>query len=200
VVRLGRPANIQSTLWNYTLDALIQKTYKYAECKQILDNAVDKYDQLVLKFNNSQTATSVQSPTTSSSSSSETVSSATDSVVTGLGASSSSYGSGNNTILGTALSYARKDIHSAKQMIKEREEEFAEEVLLQADVVVCTCVGAGSETLKNFVKRYGIDYEIVLIDEAAQVIHIYVLLSILITFVVYYLLFYFFYLVYVMEM
>ena len=41
VVRLGRPANVQSYLWNYTMDALLQKETDWIFAKQRLDDSLE---------------------------------------------------------------------------------------------------------------------------------------------------------------
>lgn len=46
VVRLGRPVNVKSNLWNYTLDALLQKEPDWLTAKQRLDEAFEDYHEI----------------------------------------------------------------------------------------------------------------------------------------------------------
>ena len=171
-MRLGRPANIQSDLWNYTLDALIQKTPKYKECQQVLDNAVERYNQLLVQYEQQQQQQRYSASVNNTNINIDSNHTATNTNINHSTTTTTTATTPSNNITEVMLSYARKDIHSAKQVLRDREDEFAEQVLLQADVVVCTCVGAGSEVLKKFVHTYGIEYDTVLMDEAAQVSHV----------------------------
>ena len=119
VVRLGRPANVRSVLWDYTLDALLQKEPQWIEARKYLDEAVDDY--LMLK----QTGVS-------------------------------------------DLSAAQRQLGEARKQYDAVESKCTTKILSSVDVVVSTCIGAGSETLRSFVGSEGVRFSTVLIDEAAQ--------------------------------
>jgi len=119
VVRLGRPANVRSVLWDYTLDALLQKEPQWIEARKYLDEAVEDY--LMLKR-------------------------------TGV----------------SDLSAAQRQLGEARKQYDAVESKCTTKILSSVDVVVSTCIGAGSETLRSFVGSEGIRFSTVLIDEAAQ--------------------------------
>lgn len=120
VVRLGRPANVRSVLWNHTLDARLQKEPQWVEARRQLDEAVDEY--LAAK---QQTG-------------------------------------------GADLSGAQRYLGEARKRYDIVEAKCTTKILSSVDVVVSTCIGAGSETLRSFVASEGIHFNTVLIDEAAQ--------------------------------
>jgi len=121
VVRIGRPVNIHTSLWNYTLDCLLDNEYEYKIAKQNLN--------LAFKFL------------------SETVPELTD---------------------GKSITQLKKDIATYKKELAEVEQACVYRILNDADVIVSTCIGAGSDILRDFVETYGLRFSTVLIDEACQ--------------------------------
>lgn len=119
VVRVGRPANVRSVLWNYTLDALLQKEPYWIEARKNLDEAVEDY--LIAKEAG-----------------------------------------------GSDLFSAQRQLGDARKQYDEVESKCTTKILNGVDVVVSTCIGAGSETIRSFVASEGIHFNTVLIDEAAQ--------------------------------
>ena len=45
-VRLGRPVNIRSELWNHTVDALLQQRTSWIRARAKLDEAIENYNKL----------------------------------------------------------------------------------------------------------------------------------------------------------
>lgn len=131
VVRLGRPVNIRSSLWNYTLDAKIQNLPAYQNLSISLQNATMRYEALkgrAAELNQELTDVDKRD-----------------------------------------LRATLTEVQTLKKVIIENENKFANEVLMNTDVIVSTCVGAGASTLKTFLREFPfIEIDTVLVDEAAQ--------------------------------
>jgi superfamily I DNA and/or RNA helicase len=69
---------------------------------------------------------------------------------------------------GEILGLAQRELGYAKRQFDKIELECTTKILSDADVVVTTCIGAGSEILRSFVRTENIEFRSVLIDEAAQ--------------------------------
>jgi hypothetical protein len=74
----------------------------------------------------------------------------------------------NAGITGASFGAVQRILGDAKKRFENAEQRCITNVLNSADVVVSTCIGAGSETLRSFVNREKIRFSTVLIDEAAQ--------------------------------
>lgn len=120
-VRLGRPANVRSGLWNHTLDAKLLSHPTMTSARARLDMAVDVYRELKAEG-----------------------------------------------VKGEDFGMAQRMLTHAKKRVSELEEQCITQILKEADVVVSTCIGAGGETLSNFIRSEDMQFATVLIDEAAQ--------------------------------
>jgi superfamily I DNA and/or RNA helicase len=56
----------------------------------------------------------------------------------------------------------RTELRSLNKEARDRERAVVGDILKRADVVLCTCIGAGSKLLQ------GMEFDLVVIDEAAQ--------------------------------
>ena len=74
----------------------------------------------------------------------------------------------NAGVSGAPFGAVQRILGDAKKRFENAEQRCITNVLNSADVVVSTCIGAGSETLRSFVNREKIRFSTVLIDEAAQ--------------------------------
>lgn len=119
VVRLGRPVNVRSQLWTYTLDAKLQENEDWTDARLNLE-------QILEEFRDAKEAGS------------------------------------------SHLNTLQREIARARKRLAEIEELLVREILLETDVIISTTIGAGSETLKDFVRSEGIKIRTVLVDEAAQ--------------------------------
>lgn len=131
VVRLGRPVNIRSSLWNHTLDAKMQNLAAYRNLSVTLEQATLKYDALKDRAESMNQDISDDDK--------------------------------------RDLRAALTEVQQLKKSIIDNEDKFANEVLMNTDVIVSTCVGAGGSTIKTFLREFpSIEIDTVLIDEAAQ--------------------------------
>ena len=118
-VRIGRPANVRTALWNNTVDFLIQQQPEWMEAKHRLDDAIVCYNAAKKEG-------------------------------------------------GMELGSAQRLLAGAKSYFGEVENECMGNVLRNAEVVVSSCIGAGTETLLSFTRHENARFDTVLIDEAAQ--------------------------------
>jgi superfamily I DNA and/or RNA helicase len=63
---------------------------------------------------------------------------------------------------------AKTGVEWEKQQLARVEEDCSFEILQEAEVVVCTCIGAGAEILRTFTTKRRQFFRTVLVDEAAQ--------------------------------
>ena len=69
---------------------------------------------------------------------------------------------------GADLGAVQRSLGDAKKSFTEIENTCVNRVLLAAEVIVSTCIGAGSETLRRLTGKEDIRFSTVLVDEAAQ--------------------------------
>ena len=66
------------------------------------------------------------------------------------------------------LGAAQRELTLARKRLEKVEAQCVTKILNEAEVVVSTCIGAGSDILKTFSQAEGARFSTVLIDEAAQ--------------------------------
>lgn len=167
VVRLGRPTNVRSHLWNHTLDAMLQRDPEWCQARARLDAAVSSYN--CAKYGTPSSDAAPQTLTTPGDTTAMNGSSE-ESVVERDSTDNSQNGSGDRQgVGGAALGAAQRELATARRLLDETEQSSIAAILEKAEVVVSTCIGAGSNTLERFVRESGVQYRSVLVDEAAQV-------------------------------
>jgi superfamily I DNA and/or RNA helicase len=126
VVRVGRPANVRSKLWDHTLDVKIQQDEDVIEASEVLNEALEGLREAQsLSANNGATSFHL-------------------------------------------LRSLRQHVANARKKLEEAEMSAAAKIIYQAEVVVSTSIGAGSEVVDNAMKLFSSKFSTVLVDEAAQ--------------------------------
>ena len=72
------------------------------------------------------------------------------------------------TVGGPSLGQAQRDLTTAKRAFETVERRCTQDILMKAEVIVSTCIGAGTDTLRSFADMENVEFRTVLIDEAAQ--------------------------------
>ena len=152
VVRLGRPVNIRSELWNYTIDGQLQQDENWLAARmdleialEVLRDAKDDYAAAGVDHYGRNASLRRRHP--------------------------SSFGQ------------ATRDIARCRKKLEAIESAIIHRILEEADIVVSTCIGAGSDLLKQFVGsnqsnpntigrkpllKQKLTFHTIVIDEAAQ--------------------------------
>jgi hypothetical protein len=155
VVRIGRPVNVRSALWNHTLDARLQQEPEWIAARQRLEVAVGRYSTAKAGGGGGAAFGAMQR---------------------GLGDAKKSF----QEVEDQCVNQVRPLPYSAcppPSLLPWASSHISPhigprgmgQVLLSADVIVSTCIGAGSDTLRTLTGKEDIRFSTVLVDEAAQV-------------------------------
>lgn len=125
VVRIGRPANVRSKLWDLTLDARMQKEPAWVAARAALDEAVEELRELESTEAKDHAAS-------------------------------------------REMREARGELRAARRQLQKVEASCVSSILSEAQIIVTTCIGAGSEELISFMRQENMHFSTVLVDEAAQ--------------------------------
>jgi hypothetical protein len=121
VVRIGRPANVHTTLWNFTLDFLLQNEPLWQHHNSVLNLAISNYT--ALKNNNNNNFNNINNNNSS--------------FYSGNGNNNNK----NNNYWNNEMEQAKAALSKAKKKFQEIEQICIELILSKADVVVSTCIG-----------------------------------------------------------
>ena len=73
-----------------------------------------------------------------------------------------------NYLGGETFGGLQRELGEAKKRFESVEQKCVTKVLHSAEVIVCTCIGAGSDIIRSFASKELIRFSTVLVDEAAQ--------------------------------
>ena len=73
-----------------------------------------------------------------------------------------------NYLGGETFGGLQRELGDAKKRFESVEQKCVTKVLHSAEVIVCTCIGAGSDIIRSFASKELIRFSTVLVDEAAQ--------------------------------
>ncbi len=144
-VRLGHPARIQSSILNYSLEALVQKS-DGTDIVRDIRAELQSYVQFVNKSGERKKQSTKNKTSTTS---------------------VSKNGNGKNNKIDKRTAY--REIKTLRKEIRQREDKVMQSLIANAQVVLSTNVGAASSILDRYEKSsFGKPFDLVIIDEAAQ--------------------------------
>jgi superfamily I DNA and/or RNA helicase len=160
-VRLGRPTNVRSMLWNATLDGRLQNELEWREAKADLDEA--------FAISRSGTSVAFDKPVESPVAAGPLPTPSTPNVIQGKEVATRKVCIGLANIREGAIQGRRsKSIGEAKKELDRVEAACVTRILLSAEVIVCSSIGAGADILRSFAESEGVQFSTVLLDEASQ--------------------------------